>query len=66
MFTYTVVLEDWDFGELSGTADYKEFDNPEDAFVLHDEIYEVMESEGYYLFDGGFYNLIDVKVIRKK
>ena len=37
-FKYTVVLEDWSFGELNDAENYQEFDNPEDAFALHDEI----------------------------
>ncbi|AUR88325.1 hypothetical protein NVP1112O_07 [Vibrio phage 1.112.O._10N.286.46.B11] len=68
MFIYTVVLEDWSFGELNDAAKYAEFDNPEEAFALHDEIDGVMESNGTgdHLFEGKLYDSVDVKVSRKK
>lgn len=53
-FIYAVVLEDWSFGELNDSETYEEFDNPEDAFALHDEIYGVIDSNatGDYPFKG--------------
>tara|TARA_B100001063_G_C16779142_1_gene569381 strand:- start:10374 stop:10580 length:207 start_codon:yes stop_codon:yes gene_type:complete len=65
-FKYTVVLEDWSFGELNDAENYQEFDNPEDAFALHDEIDGVIESNGTgdYLFNGKVFDSVDVKVER--